>query len=85
MAWCGAASHLNVRATVALLALKLTVVLVLLAAVTRRRAFRGFALNDDLWWCLPAWNLPNHTSETLDFERSLLPLTTWLSGSIESS
>lgn len=87
MARCSAVAvtHLNVMAAVALLALDLAVVFVLLAAIPRCRAFRRQILDGDLRRCLPSWNLPNHTGETLDFEAALLPFATWLARSIECS
>jgi hypothetical protein len=83
LARSSAVDHLNVEATVALLTLNLAVVLILLAAISRRRAFRWLIVDGDLRRCLPAWNLPNHTSETLNFETTLLPFAAWLARSIE--
>ena len=83
MARSSAVDHLNVEATVALLTLNLAVILILLAAVSRRRAFPMLIVDGDLRWSLPAWNLPSYTSETLKFETTLLPFAARLAGSIE--
>jgi hypothetical protein len=78
-----AISHLDIRSTVALLAFHLTVVLVLLAAVARGRAFSWLVLDSHLGWCRPSWNLPN--CETLESEATLLPFPARFASSIESS
>ncbi len=80
--------HINIDgaavALLTLLTLQLTIVLILLAAITGSRPFRD-AFNLRLWWCCPTWDLPDDTGEALQFETTLLPLAAWLACSIEGS
>ena len=71
------ATHLGANAGNAVLALNVVVVIVLLAAVSRCPAFR-VDFNCDLRYCLPSWNLPDHTCETLELEAFFPPFATRL-------
>ncbi len=55
----------------------IAVVLILFAAVSRCPAFR-VDFNCDLRYCLPSWNLPDHTCETLELEAFFPPFATRL-------
>jgi hypothetical protein len=80
LAW--RAGHLDVDPIVAFLALELAIVLVLLAAVARRRLFR-LDLRLGLGWRGPAGELPDDPSEALDPEAALLPLAAGLARPVE--
>ena len=64
--------------------LAVTVCLVLFAAAARSRSL-GLTIDLDLWWCLPAWNLPDGAGEGLEGERALGPLAAWSTRAIEGA